>query len=707
MVKIIEKSELWLIKNYLLNAAKSLTKDDISAEHDLFKWIIDNQKHLKIPPSCQIKADNLSNEDLEKLDFFEEGLLSDDKKSRRKKTKFVVKTLWFNWLKKYEQHIKSTKPKEQVKIEKIAAWVGQLCDLSPYETEVLKLLALYEKHNIIGQIGAAAEDSINQFNRKKYGIDEDEYALLIGNTYEYDEHEKLKIEEFGFVKEKYGRKGLEKNIRKIFATEIDNDEKLKSFLYGDDSKSNLIIDNFSYIGENLNIAKNLLENHKRQDNKPLNIFIYGPPGTGKTEFAKTLGSTTNRTVHFIGEHDENNRDISRNERISALMLLGGLKDNDNSKLLVIDEADEILSDINSGGNFLFKILGKRRGDGSKIFLNRLLENITIPIIWIINEHDDIDEAVMRRMNYCLEFPKPPLEVRKNIIKKIADDNQAILSQTAINELALYDASPAYLENAIRLGKNINGDLSKIRQILENNICVSGSINKTLVAKGDFKLELCNANMDLIALRDRVKNCTTTKLTFCFSGGPGTGKSEYARFLAKELGYEVLYKRYSDLASMWLGQTEKNIAAAFREATQKKAFLILDEADSLLLSREGAQKSWEVTQVNEFLTQIENHNYPFAITTNSFDKLDTAAMRRFLFKVKFEAMTREQVSAAYLYFFGESCPNELLYAEGLTPADFALVRNQSQILGVNDASIIAKMLIEESATRGNVRQRIGF
>jgi hypothetical protein len=54
--------------------------------------------------------------------------------------------------------------------------------------------------------------------------------------------------------------------------------------------------------------------------------------------------------------------------------------------------------------------------------------------------------------------------------------------------------------------------------------------------------------------------------------------------------------------MWLGESEKTIAGAFEEAADLRAFLIIDEADSLLRDRLAAQHSWEITQVNEMLTQ---------------------------------------------------------------------------------------------------------
>jgi transitional endoplasmic reticulum ATPase len=105
--------------------------------------------------------------------------------------------------------------------------------------------------------------------------------------------------------------------------------------------------------------------------------------------------------------------------------------------------------------------------------------------------------------------------------------------------------------------------------------------------------------------------------------------------------------------MWLGESEKTIARAFEEAADLRAFLIIDEADSLLRDRLAAQHSWEITQVNEMLTQMERHPYPFACTTNAVELLDAAAVRRFLFKVRFLSMTADQIEGVSGRFWRRS------------------------------------------------------
>jgi transitional endoplasmic reticulum ATPase len=160
--------------------------------------------------------------------------------------------------------------------------------------------------------------------------------------------------------------------------------------------------------------------------------------------------------------------------------------------------------------------------------------------------------------------------------------------------------------------------------------------------------------------------------------------------------------------MWVGMTERNIAAAFEEASEREAFLILDEADSLLRDRRDAFRSWEITQVNEMLTWMEVHPQPFACTTNLMENLDAASLRRFTFKVEFGYLSSEQTTLAFQHFFGINAPAAYSVPTVLTPADFALVRRKATITGdlANPEALIA-MLKAECAAKPEQSRPIGF
>ena len=125
----------------------------------------------------------------------------------------------------------------------------------------------------------------------------------------------------------------------------------------------------------------------------------------------------------------------------------------------------------------------------------------------------------------------------------------------------------------------------------------------------FDPTLSSADVNLRELAERLRAAPTKALSFCLSGAPGTRKSAYARHLAENLEMEPLDKRYSDLISSYLGDSEKASAGAFEEVADMRAFLILDEADSLLRDRAAARHSREITQVKEMLTQMERRSAP--------------------------------------------------------------------------------------------------
>jgi len=140
--------------------------------------------------------------------------------------------------------------------------------------------------------------------------------------------------------------------------------------------------------------------------------------------------------------------------------------------------------------------------------------------------------------------------------------------------------------------------------------------------------------------------------------------------------EVVEKKASDLLGSYVGETERNIAMAFAEAREKKAMLIFDEADSFLEDRNLAVRSWETTQVNEMLTQMESYPFPFVCTTNLMNKLDKASLRRFTFKVKYDYLTPEQVVQSFLYFFGQKIDaSKIRDLTSLTPGDFVVVKKR--------------------------------
>jgi SpoVK/Ycf46/Vps4 family AAA+-type ATPase len=159
--------------------------------------------------------------------------------------------------------------------------------------------------------------------------------------------------------------------------------------------------------------------------------------------------------------------------------------------------------------------------------------------------------------------------------------------------------------------------------------------------------------------------------------------------------------------MWVGGTEKNIAEAFREARKKKAVLIFDEVDSFLRDRREASRSWELTQVNEMLVQMERFQGIFLATTNLMEGLDPASLRRFDVKLEFGFLHPEQawrLFAAECRHLGLEIREEEALRDGLrdlshlTPGDFAAVRRQHRFRPLERPEDLLRRLGEELAVK---------
>lgn len=174
----------------------------------------------------------------------------------------------------------------------------------------------------------------------------------------------------------------------------------------------------------------------------------------------------------------------------------------------------------------------------------------------------------------------------------------------------------------------------------------------------------------------------------------------------------MVRRASDIASKFVGETEQNMARMFDTAQTEGAVLLLDEADSFLRSRKHAERNYEVSEVNEMLAGMERFHGLFICTTNLFDDLDEAALRRFAFKIRFKALKPEQRVAMFEREAGAAPTDEqrsrLVALDCLTHGDFAAVRHQVEILGeaFTPDEFLAQLEAEHRA-KPEVRERRGM
>jgi transitional endoplasmic reticulum ATPase len=210
------------------------------------------------------------------------------------------------------------------------------------------------------------------------------------------------------------------------------------------------------------------------------------------------------------------------------------------------------------------------------------------------------------------------------------------------------------------------------------------------------------------------------ISLCLYGPPGTGKSEYVRYLAHRMARPLLHRRASDILSCWVGETERRIAAAFERADNDGAVLLFDEVDSFLRNRRSALRSWEVTEVNELLQQLESFRGVVACTTNLWQDIDEAALRRFVFKIELGFLRTDQALTLFHSTFADLLAAPLTPADeaelretlarlpNLTPGDFAVVARRERALRRRArARALTTALTAEARAKHTRAQRIGF
>ncbi|MCQ2107242.1 MAG: ATP-binding protein [Fibrobacter sp.] len=459
-----------------------------------------------------------------------------------------------------------------------------------------------------------------------------------------------------------------------------------------------------------------------QKGNPLNIFLYGVEGTGKTELSKAIAKKLGKKLILTNlEHSGDNKDNPFSNKIidkmSSILLASYTFRNDDA-IILVDEADCVLNCCEKGE------------------LNGFLEKLDTPIIWISNNTEFIEASSLRRFDFSLKFERLDGSRRVDIWKSIVKTQKAekLLDEETIIKLSSeIPVTAGGITQAIRTAKALKKAGSKLdpKDIVQRMTKAQADLlgleleynnRDTETHAPKYSIDILNTDADMKHLTKVIHNFDAKWQTFeegdrpdslniLLYGAPGTGKTEFARHIARELDRKLIIKRCSDLLDKYVGESEKNIRQMFKDAEEQDAILFLDEADSLIRDRRGATRNWEVSQVNEILTQMENFKGIFIAATNFNDNLDQASRRRFALKVKFGYLKPNAIPQVWNLFFPKvECPEEATRIRNLAPGDFNAVYGQLRFLDENEvtAQRILKELQNEVACKDDHEGRhMGF
>ncbi|MGA1327203.1 MAG: AAA family ATPase [Rubrivivax sp.] len=452
----------------------------------------------------------------------------------------------------------------------------------------------------------------------------------------------------------------------------------------------------------------------------VNVLLYGPPGTGKTELTRAVASALQAQLFEVSVAGARGQRLEGRQRLTAFELSQQVLGRRGNALVLFDEIEDIddVAHDDDDDDFFGK---RRRPSGRKGWFNRLLETNPVPAVWVSNRIGHIDAAHLRRFDLHLLMDTPPSTVRAGML---ADQTQALgTSEAWCRRMAAQTRlAPAVIARAANVVSHMReaGVADPAEALLEEVIGASLAAQRIANALPEkppellaYSLETAQASTDLGALVAGLRRQPAARL--CLYGPPGTGKSAFAQHLARELGMPAMLQRASDILSAFVGETEQQMAAMFRRARDEGAVLILDEADSFLQDRQGARQRWEVSAVNEMLTQMEAFNGLFVATTNLIDRLDEASLRRFDAKICFDYLRTHQVAALLrqacdkLQIDAAGCEEAAAGLHKLTPGDFATVMRQARFGPISDLPDLCRRLAAEVAHKrgGGSGRPMGF
>lgn len=434
----------------------------------------------------------------------------------------------------------------------------------------------------------------------------------------------------------------------------------------------------------------------------INILLCGSNTAGMASLAATIVQALACTVYEVPVKNSSDDYIAGIDRLKRLDLTQRAIDAGRATVFVVKEAEDMLLAANKLHTPEADLKGSK---GNILWIQRFLKKNAHPIIWMCSLSDDVNPADLQGFTLLIHMAAPDVAMRLE------------LTQSHLAPIGISDG----VINAIAQRKELNTDLlvssAKAVQLTQGKagslddivMCHLNNQAKAMQLPTVTTIRPMNTRFDIGYLQVQgrfsadqvmaaiVRNRTGTML---MGGPPGTGKTQLARVIADRLGRSLICLTAADINTKWYGESEKKVASIFQNCDPLEQVIFLDEAETVLAARGTEEHRASQSVTAEFLRQLDAFTGVFICATNHAAMFDPALIRRFTFRLEFtpltfpqrEMMLRELVNESTSALandsanvlndvgFPENYKQHLARLNGLTPGDFANVKQRFELLG---------------------------
>jgi transitional endoplasmic reticulum ATPase len=450
--------------------------------------------------------------------------------------------------------------------------------------------------------------------------------------------------------------------------DLDENELVGSIV-GEPVSSPLTLEDFSYLGEDLNHLVDLVRNAVKNGERGINILIYGPQGTGKTELARTVAQALGLSMYEVGQDkkDQGEEKKSNVKRLGELLRAQALLKGNDKAVIGFHEIEDLLI---KGTD-----TDKAADTESKVGINTLLETNPVVTLWTGNNPEKFHASMRSRFTFSVHVGAQPPFVRQRIWKKQIEMQKLDLPAADVLTLARkYDAPPRMIENAVRNARIAGGTRDKIEMVLDANARITLGHTDAVLVKNPvpehFRLSQINAGPDteqkIEELMDRGRERKPVSLFV--KEKPGAGAGAMLRYMGENMNMNVLEVSMRDIAQPNpMIPPEDRLRGLFQAAADDRKFLVIHGIENLAPG--DGLSAWRNNALAQtFCETAKTHRLPFAVTTTK-ENIPDAVTSLFSESLSLQFLTANQVRDAWPLYFGDIAIPETAGTSELSLADF--------------------------------------